>query len=131
MIIGIQTEESERAKEFFIKTDDKLRSPEFTKNPFLNSKVFFFPDNIYILRINPIYPNLSIVFILLTIATYLFKLYNVSIIFSIILGIFIFLFSNLFYRLVISLGLRKAGYRGSKDFLYKESIINYLLRGKK
>ena len=120
-IFGIKTEPSNEVNTFIANTKERMANNEMLKNPFNAGIVSF--NNLYIIRIDPLYFNFSIFAWLPTIM--IFYLWGFSfwlIPCFIIIGMGLF-WSMYFYYFMFKLGLRKAGYKGSIQLVRPKEIL--------
>jgi hypothetical protein len=97
------------------RTKKKLLSDEIVKNPFTGDLSFF--NNIISINLNCVYPDISILGLLITVPIIFFKLPIYLLLITIPFYLSGFLRSNLFLYLAIYRGLRKSGYNGK--IIYK------------
>lgn len=130
MIMGIKTEISIIAVEYFGSVNEKFQNPELVKNPFINSKVYFIDYDKFVLDVKTIYPKFTIPFFIVGVIGIVFAIYWLCYISIFFILLSEFLFSKYLIYIVVFRSLRKKGYAGKIILLKNSDIIDILLRGR-
>jgi hypothetical protein len=129
MICGIEVEANDVSDSFFQRINEKLsKCDNLFENPFVNSGAYFIDNTVRIVKLDSIYPNVSLFLIVPMVGLLYFKLYTISLIVACIMILLQFLFSKYFMYITAVIGLRKAGYKGKIRLIGNQKLLSILLQ---
>jgi len=124
-VLTIRTDGSSLANTFWDKIFFNMRTNDMAKNPF-DARYTFLNDKTLLLSITPIYPRFFFFGLLPLIMGFMLSLPTVLVIGVIIFSMGVF-WTRPFYMLVIYLGLKKHGYKGSISFPSQDTTLQEVI----
>jgi len=131
VFFGVKVEENKESLTFFKDSIKRSKEEDFFKNPY-EGGIKRFSKGFYIVNLKPVYPKIYIGgFYLLAISFMLtqkilsyYHLFGVGVLST------YFLFSNTFFKTMVRMGLRKAGYKEKVSFISLLKVAEAFYNGR-
>ena len=132
IMFAVELVKDEKSLNYLLETKKRLSEENFVQNPFKGKiKVYIENDKVWaIFNLKPIYPDLSILGLLVLLASFVIGGFSLN--WGVYVGVFIslffsFLWSKYFFIIMMKLGLIKAKVKGKLKVLSNTQIVERLM----